>query len=580
MAFHTEVPPATSSVVFDSTYTWGDDAWMDGPRGRRRRTSGRCRSTRCTSARGGAGRSYAELADELVAYVVETRLHARRVPAGDGAPVRRLVGLPGHVVLRADRALRRPRRPALPGRPAAPGRHRRASWTGCPRTSPRTSGRWPASTAPRSTRTRTRTAASTRTGAPTSSTSAAARCATSSSPTRCTGSRSSTSTACGSTRVASMLYLDYSREAGEWTPNVHGGRENLEAVQFLQEMNATVYKRVPGRDHDRRGVDVLAGRHPADPPAAASASASSGTWAGCTTRLGYVEHDPMHRQYHHGQMTFSLVYAYSENFVLPISHDEVVHGKGSLLRKMPGDRWQQLANLRAYLAYMWAHPGKQLLFMGSRVRPGVGVGRGPRAGLVAARPRRPPRRALAGAGPEPDLQGHPRALVAGQRPGSASQWIDANDAGNNVFSFIRSPKDPATRPLVCVANFSAVPHHDYRLGLPAGRRVDRGAQHRRRRVRRLRRRQPRRGRGRRGRAPRPARVGDAHRAAARDALAPPDELSPAVQETVSRVSASWRRAVLAALRVDVAPVLPRCGGEHRGHGHRPRLVVDVLPPPR
>ena len=155
--------------------------------------------------------------------------------------------------------------------------------------------------------------------------------------------------------AASMLYLDYSREPGEWTPNVHGGRENLEAVQFLQEMNATVYKRVPG---------------------AITVAEESTSWEGVTRptsegglgfglkwnmgwmhdTLGYLEHDPVYRSYHHGEMTFSLVYAFSENYTLPISHDEVVHGKGSLLRKMPGDRWQQLANLRAYLGYMWAHP--------------------------------------------------------------------------------------------------------------------------------------------------------------------------------------------------------------------------------
>ncbi|HYF73942.1 MAG TPA: 1,4-alpha-glucan branching protein GlgB, partial [Nocardioides sp.] len=164
--------------------------------------------------------------------------------------------------------------------------------------------------------------------------------------------------------VASMLYLDYAREEGEWTPNIHGGHENLEAVQFLQEMNATVYKRVPG-------ITTIA-EESTSWPGVTRPTAHDGLGFGFKWNmgwmhdsLGYMARKPVHRAYHHGEMTFSLVYAWSENYVLPISHDEVVHGKGSLLRKMPGDRWQQLANLRAYLGFMWAHPGKQLLFMGS-----------------------------------------------------------------------------------------------------------------------------------------------------------------------------------------------------------------------
>jgi 1,4-alpha-glucan branching enzyme len=266
--------------------------------------------------------------------------------------------------------------------------------------------------------------------------------------------------------VASMLYLDYSREDGQWTPNVYGGRENLEAVEFLQEMNATCYKRVPGA--------VTIAEESTSWPGVTRATHLGGLGFGFKWNmgwmhdsLGYIQNDPVHRQYHHHQMTFSMVYAYSENYILPISHDEVVHGKGSLLRKMPGDRWRQLANLRAYLAFMWAHPGKQLLFMGSEFAQEAewaesreldwwlldhvehrGV-----QDLVRDMNR---------------IYAETPSLWSLDQDESGFAWIDANDASNNVFSFLRRGEDGSQ--LACVVNFAAVPHHDYRVGLPeAGR---------------------------------------------------------------------------------------------------------------
>jgi 1,4-alpha-glucan branching enzyme len=263
--------------------------------------------------------------------------------------------------------------------------------------------------------------------------------------------------------VASMLYLDYAREDGEWSPNKHGGRENLEAVQFLQEMNATVYKRVPG-------IVTIAEESTAWPGVTGPTS-DGGLGFGFKWNMGwmhdslnYVSKDPLYRSHHHGQMTFSLVYAYAENYVLPISHDEVVHGKGSLLRKMPGDRWQQLANLRAYLAYMWAHPGKQLLFMGcefgqesewaeSRELDWWLLEHPEHAGVHAMV--RDMNRAYT----------ETAALWGRDNDPSGFQWIDANDAGANTFSFVR--RSPGEPDLVCVANFAGNPHEGYRLGLPS-----------------------------------------------------------------------------------------------------------------
>jgi 1,4-alpha-glucan branching enzyme len=263
--------------------------------------------------------------------------------------------------------------------------------------------------------------------------------------------------------VASMLYLDYSRKDGEWLPNIYGGNENLDAVAFLQETNATVGKRVPG---------------------ALMIAEESTAWPGVTrpTHLGglgfslkwnmgwmhdtleYIARDPIYRSWHHNEMTFSMMYAFSEQFVLPISHDEVVHGKGSLWGKIPGDEWQRAATLRAYFAYMWAHPGKQLLFMGQELgNPwewneavqvpwqlrDYPIHEGVRS-LVSSL------NAVYKASP---------ALYSQDFSPAGFQWIDANDREGNVLAFLRWGKDGT--PLACVVNFSPSPKTGYRIGLPS-----------------------------------------------------------------------------------------------------------------
>ena len=271
--------------------------------------------------------------------------------------------------------------------------------------------------------------------------------------------------------VASMLYLDYSRPHDGWTPNIHGGRENLEAVQFLQELNATTHRVAPG-------IVTIAEESTSWPGVTRDTSLGglgfSMKWnmGWMHDTLAYLGHDPVHRSYHHHNMTFSMLYAFSENYVLPISHDEVVHGKGTLWSRMPGDDHRKAAGLRTLLAYQWAHPGKQLLFMGQefgqrsewsnergvdwfQLDPAIEPD-GYSAGILR----------LVG-----DLNARYRGLPAlwsqDDNPGGYS-WIDANDSASNVLSFLRYGIDGSV--LACVFNFSGITHTGYHLGLPsAGR---------------------------------------------------------------------------------------------------------------
>ncbi|SNS54113.1 1,4-alpha-glucan branching enzyme [Noviherbaspirillum humi] len=264
--------------------------------------------------------------------------------------------------------------------------------------------------------------------------------------------------------VASMLYRDYSRKEGEWIPNVHGGRENLESVSFLRELNQVIAERCPG-------VVTIAEESTAWP--GVSAPVEEGGlgfhykwnmgWMHDTLR--YMEKDPIHRQHHHNDMTFGLVYAYSEKFVLPISHDEVVHGKGSLINKMPGDAHQRLANLRAYFGFMWTHPGKKLLFMGCEFgehaewnhdgSPGWHLlDHGGHKGLQ--RLVRDLNR----------LYAHEPALHRKDADPAGFAWVIGDDSQNSVFAYLRRG-DAGDAPLLVVLNMTPVPREGYRIGVPA-----------------------------------------------------------------------------------------------------------------
>ncbi len=263
--------------------------------------------------------------------------------------------------------------------------------------------------------------------------------------------------------VASMLYLDYSRKAGEWVPNEHGGNEDLDAIEFLKQLNQVAHANEPG-------VAMIAEESTAWPgvsrPVYLGGLGFGMKWnmGWMHDTLAYFAHDPVHRKHHHHQLTFSLVYAFSENFVLPLSHDEVVHGKGSLLGKMPGDPWQKLANLRALYAYMWAHPGKKLLFMGGEIAQ---VREWDSGGSIDWHLLETPGHAGVQSLVR-DLNTHYRAepaLWEADFEPAGFRWLEANDGDNNVLAFMRLSADGG-RQLVCVCNFSPVPRYGYRVGLP------------------------------------------------------------------------------------------------------------------
>ncbi|MEJ7929152.1 1,4-alpha-glucan branching protein GlgB [Ramlibacter sp. AN1015] len=267
--------------------------------------------------------------------------------------------------------------------------------------------------------------------------------------------------------VASMLYLDYARRDGEWIPNRHGGRENLEAIEFLRVLNREAYRAFPDT--------VTIAEESTAWPNVSRPIEMGGLGFGMKWNMGwmhddlsYMQEEPIHRRYHHGKMSFSMVYAFNENFVLPLSHDEVVYGKGSLLNKMPGDPWQQFANLRALFGWMWSHPGKKLLFMGGEFgQRREWTHEGQLDWFLA------------------NTEGHgglkyfvsqlnhlyrqcPALWEVDFEP-SGFEWLVVDDADHSVFAFLRKPRRGGP-PALVVSNFTPVPRHGYRIGVPrAGR---------------------------------------------------------------------------------------------------------------
>ena len=264
--------------------------------------------------------------------------------------------------------------------------------------------------------------------------------------------------------VASMLYRDYSRKEGEWVPNVYGGRENLEAIAFLRQLNQVIGERCPGAmtiaEESTAWPGVTA---PVEQGGLGFSFKWNMGWMHDTLR--YMAFDPVYRRHHHHDMTFGMIYAYSEKFVLPISHDEVVHGKGSLINKMPGDIMQKLANLRAYLGFMWTHPGKKLLFMGCEFGQGSEWNHdgSPEWHLLDDPGHRGVQRLLR------DLNRVYAAEPALHRKDSEPDgfsWVIGDDHGNSVFAYLRSAGDGST-PLLVVVNMTPVLRENYRIGVPA-----------------------------------------------------------------------------------------------------------------
>ena len=263
--------------------------------------------------------------------------------------------------------------------------------------------------------------------------------------------------------VASMLYLDYSREEGQWLPNKNGGRENLEAVQLLQEATSTAYKTHPG-------IMMIAEESTAWSGVTGDTS-GGGLGFGFKWNMGwmhdtleYLQHEPIHRVYHHNELTFSILYAWSENFMLPLSHDEVVHGKGQLVNKFPGDRWQKVATLRALYGFMWAHPGKKLLFMGSEFAQNDewSESAGLQWHLTEYAEHQGVQRVIADLN---SLYKQTAALWEKDTNPEGFSWLVNNDGAANVVAFTRW--DDHVTPLVSVTNFSPVPHESYQLPFPS-----------------------------------------------------------------------------------------------------------------
>lgn len=263
--------------------------------------------------------------------------------------------------------------------------------------------------------------------------------------------------------VASMLYLDYSRKEGEWIPNMYGGRENLDAISLLKRFNEAIYGNFPD-------VQTIAEESTAW-PMVSRPTYLGGLGFGMKWNMGwmhdtlsYFSKDPVHRKYHHGQLTFSIWYGFSENFVLPLSHDEVVHGKGSLLGRMPGDDWQRFANLRLLFGYMYAHPGKKLLFMGSEFGQSQEWNHDQSLHwhLLQYAPHQQVQQWVR------DLNHFYReepALHQKDFDPTGFEWIDLNDSAASTLSFLRRGDDP-NQPIVFIFNFTPVPRLDYRIGVP------------------------------------------------------------------------------------------------------------------